>query len=132
MPLSVINKTLQAATQLAKNHLRLLLRRYFKSRFPQLNRNRLHERYCTDTYFSSVTTIGTKATCAQIFTGVNSLFTRVYGMTTESQGPAVLETFIAEVGAPYYMMNDHARMETSRAWREILRKYNIPTCTTEP
>ena len=53
-------------------------------------------------------------------------------MTSESQGPEMLEAFIADVGAPFKILSDNARMETSRAWRTILRKYNIQACTTEP
>ena len=49
IPLNVFAKTFYATTQLAKNHLRLSLRRHFKARFPQLNKNRLHETYATDT-----------------------------------------------------------------------------------
>lgn len=53
-------------------------------------------------------------------------------MTSESQGPGTLETFVAEVGAPYRLLSDNARMEMSRAWNDILRKYNIQGLTTEP
>ena len=66
MPLNVIKKTLEHTTQLAKNYINLPLKRHFKSRFPELNRNRLQETYCTDTFFSSVTGIH-NITCAQLF-----------------------------------------------------------------
>ena len=122
MPMQVIKETLKRTTQLAKNHLRLPLRKHFKSRFPQLNRNRLHETYSTDTIFSSVSSVGDKFTCAQIFSGKKSLFSKVYGMTTESEGPEALESFIADVGAPFHILSDNAKMETSKAWKDILRK----------
>ena len=53
-------------------------------------------------------------------------------MKNEASGPAILETFIADIGAPYHLMNDNARMTTSAAWKTILRKYNIKSSTTEP
>ena len=131
LPLNVIKKTFLNTTNLAKKILRLPLRRHFKSRFPQLNRNRLQETYSTDTFFSSVDGIG-GVSCTQIFCGEKSLFTKAYAMTTESQGPTMLEQFIAEVGAPYRMHSDNSQMQTSDAWRSILRKYNIEFSTTEP
>ena len=53
-------------------------------------------------------------------------------MTTESEGPEALESFIADVGAPFHILSDNAKMETSKAWKDILRKYNISASTTEP
>ena len=53
-------------------------------------------------------------------------------MTTESEGPEALESFIADVGAPFHILSDNAKMETSKAWKDILRKYNIRANTTEP
>ena len=52
-PMKVVEKTIKATTQLAHNYLRLPMRRHFKSRFPQLNVNRLREKYATDTLFSN-------------------------------------------------------------------------------
>ena len=54
---NVTEHTLKATTQLSKNFLRLPLRRHFKSREPILNRNRLAEEYCTDTFFSETKSI---------------------------------------------------------------------------
>ena len=53
-------------------------------------------------------------------------------MAQESQGKDALESFIADVGAPYHIHSDNAQMERSKAWRDILRKYNISSSTTEP
>ena len=80
MPLSTLAKTLEVTTQLAKNTLRLPMRRHIKSRFPQLNRNRLREIYSTDTIFSSVPAINTGNTCMQIFSAKKSKFCAGYGM----------------------------------------------------
>ena len=132
IPYKVAEDTLKVTTQLAKNHVRLPLRHHFKSRFPQLNKNRLRETYSTDTIFSSVPAINTNETCMQIFCGKVSKFSRGYGMKSENQGVQALEDFVTEVGAPYRMLNDNAKMEISSAWKQVLRKYNIERCTTEP
>ena len=132
MPLSTLFKTLEVTTQLAKNTLQLPMRRHVKSRFPQLNRNRLREPYATDTIFSSVSAVDTGHTCMQVFTAKKSKYCVGYGMRTESGGVDALERFIADVGAPYHMMNDNVKMETSDAWKKILTKYNISRSTTEP
>ena len=107
------------------------LQKHFKARYPQLNHPRLGETFCTDTFFSSTKGIGGE-TCAQLFVGKSSLFTKVYGMSTESQGDKALKDFISEVGAPYHIHSDNAQMERSKAWKDILRKYNISSSTTEP
>ena len=60
------------------------------------------------------------------------MYTKVYPMTSESKSHTMLETFIANVGAPYAMKSDNAQMETSRAWKNILRKYNINIQNMEP
>ena len=46
-------------------------------------------------------------------------------MKSESHGPDILENFIANVGAPYHLVNDNKEMQTSAAWTKILNKYNI-------
>ena len=59
MPTEVMRRTLDVTTMMAKNYMQLPFRRHFKSRFPQVNRNRLRERYSTDTFFSSQPAFGT-------------------------------------------------------------------------
>ena len=53
-------------------------------------------------------------------------------MVIESSDCEALETFIAEVWAPIHIMSDNAKMETSKAWKSILRKYSISSSTTAP
>ena len=112
-----ITETFKHTTQLAQNMLSLPLKKHFKSRNPSLNRPRLREQYATDTFFSSVKGIGGEW-CAQVFVGCKSLYGAVYGMATESQGSEALETFIADIGAPYHIHSDNAQMERSKsmAW----------------
>ena len=38
-------------------------------------------------------------------------------MTTEPSGYQALEIFIAEVGAPFDIMSDNGKMETSKVWK---------------
>ena len=127
----IIAETFKNTTQLATNVLRLPLKKHFKSRYPALNWPRLREKYATDTFFSSVKGIGGQW-CAQVFVGCKSLYGVVYGMATESQGSEALETFIADIEAPYHLHSDNAQMERSNKWLEVLRKYNISSSTTEP
>ena len=75
----MIEKTLVATTQLAHNYLRLPMRRHFKARFPQLNANRLREKYATDTWFSTVPSLGGN-TAVQFFVGTELTFMKAYGM----------------------------------------------------
>ena len=133
IPMQVAEATMKVTTQLAKNQLRLPLRHHFKSRFPQLNRNRLvRETYSTDTIFSSVPALNTNETCMQIFCGKVSKFCRGYGLRSETHGVQALQDFLTEVGAPYRIINDNAKLEVSEAWKKILRTYNIDKGTTEP
>ena len=77
---------------MAKNYLQLPLKKHFKSRFPVLNRPRLGEIYCTDTFFFSSPSVG-GINCAQVFVGKSSNFGQIYGMKSESQGSETLEDF---------------------------------------
>ena len=131
VPTDTIRKTLEATTQLAKNVLRLPMRRHFKSREPGLNRARLAETYATDTFFAETKAIG-GATCAQIFVGTKSMFTKCYGMKKETEAPNTLEDFVRKVGAPFAVRNDNAKAQTSERWKNILRRYQINDELTEP
>ena len=128
---NVADRTLQATTQLSKNFLRLPLRRHFKSREPILNRNRLAEEYCTDTFFSETKSIEGKM-AAQIFVGRKSFYTKVYGMFAEREAPTALSDFIRDVGAPRGIHSDNAKVETSKKWKDILRQYQVGESYTEP
>ena len=107
------------------------MRRHFKSRFPQLNVNRLREKYATNTWFATVPSLG-GSEAVQFFVGTKLHFMRAYGMKEESEGVGALEDFIRETGAPYHIVNDNSKMQTSKAWIDILRRYNIADSTNEP
>ncbi len=127
----IIEKTLKATTQYAKNHLRLPMRQHFKTRFPALLCRRLRETFATDTFFSSESAHdGTWM--AQIFVGKTSLLTEIVGMQQESLFPEALKAFIVKWGAPDALLSDNAQVEISAAVQAILRAYNIRQETTEP
>ena len=130
-PMDVVKKTLENTTQLAENTVRLPMRMHYKSRFPALNVNRLRETYATDTFFSSEKALG-GYTCAQIYVGKKSTFTEIYGMKQENQMPDTLKDFIRQWGAPSGLFSDSAKVETSKAIKEILRMYAIKDMQSEP
>jgi hypothetical protein len=85
----------------------------------------------TDTWFSSEKDVS-GATCAQIFVGMESFYTWMDGMKTESEGPSKLKKFIRQIGAPFALRNDNSKMQTGVAFMDICNFYNIGTQTTEP
>ena len=130
-PLDVVKKTYLNTTQYATSHVRMPMRDHFKSRFPALNVRRIDEPVATDTFFSSVKALDGE-TCAQLYCGKYSFHTKVYGMKTESQMPDTLGDYIREIGAPYALISDNAKSETSEAVKAYLRKYCIKDMQTEP
>ena len=120
-PINRVKATFQNTTQMATQSTRLPMQQHFKSRYPQLNHPRLGEAFSTDTFFSSTKGIRGES-CAQLYVRKKSLYTKTYGMSSESQGQDTLESFIANVGAPYHIHSDNAQMERSKAWKEVLRK----------
>lgn len=73
------------------------MRMHFKSRFPALNVRRLRETFATDTFFSSDKALG-GYTCAQLYVGKTSTFTKIYGMKTPGQMSETLQDFIRQWG----------------------------------
>ncbi|MEM1007621.1 MAG: hypothetical protein AAGJ35_01330, partial [Myxococcota bacterium] len=60
------------------------------------------------------------ATCAQIFVGTTSSYTRCFGMKSEREVPTALEDFIRKVGAPHTIRSDNAKAQTGERWKAIL------------
>ena len=119
-----IRRTLDHTTLLAKNHMRIPMRRHFRSREPVLNRNRLGEEYATDTFFAESAALD-GSTCAQLFTGCKSFFTKAMGMKTESEAPTALEDFCCNVGVPTSIRLDNSKAQTSKRWKDICRRFCI-------
>ena len=126
-----LRRTLDHTTLLAKNHMRIPMRRHFRSREPVLNRHRLGEVYATDTFFAESSAVdGT--TCAQLFTGCKSFFTKALGMKSENEAPTALEDFCRNVGVPTGIRSDNSKAQTSKRWKDICRRFCIGQTTTEP
>ena len=124
-------KTIESTTQLGKHIVRYPQRAHLRSRYPQLNVTRLHERFSTDTMFSKIQALGGE-TCAQCYLGLTSKVLEAYGMALESEGPGSLLRFIRERGAMAGLKNDNSKMQTSKKWNSILDQYSIAAETTEP
>ena len=91
-------------------YIRLPWTRHFKSRLSQLKRKGLHEQYSDDIMFSSKPILSDNCTCNQIFNGHQSHFRKVIRMIKESNSCEILETFIAEVGAPFQIINENEKL----------------------
>jgi hypothetical protein len=76
-------KTLEQTTQYARMPNGTILKKHYKSPFPNLNVQRRDERLTRDTIYSNAPDIDRDETCAQIFVDMETLVTDVYGMKTE-------------------------------------------------
>ena len=123
--MNVIKQTFAATTQLAKHMAATGTHKtHFKARFPQLNRRCLHETYTTDTLFATEKALQGE-TCCQIFVGTTLQFTYVYGMKSESKGATKLKQFVKEVGTPFAITSDNAKIQIGTAFYDICSMYNI-------
>ena len=84
-----------------------------------------------DTFFSSVKAIG-GATCAQIYVGAQSGYTRLYGMTSENEFKYSYQDFIRDTGAPSQLKSNNALNELSKDIVTLCRMYKIDQATSEP
>jgi hypothetical protein len=107
-----ILRTLAVTTQFFRASSRPPMRKYFKTRFPAANVNRLDETVATDTYFADTPTHDDGimghggATMVQLCVGKTSHFTSVFPMPLESQMAETLEDYIRQVGAPNVLFSD--------------------------
>mmetsp|Transcript_8011 Transcript_8011/g.16884 ORF Transcript_8011/g.16884 Transcript_8011/m.16884 type:complete len:100 (+) Transcript_8011:1389-1688(+) len=90
-PLDIIETTLAATTQYAKNLFRLPMRKHLKSRFPSHNVDKRQETVGTDTIFSDTPAIYNGADAAQVFVGKSTDVTDVYPMKTDKYFYKTLE-----------------------------------------
>ena len=68
----------------------------------------------------------------QLFSGVTSLLTAVFPMSSESQMPGTFEDFIRKYGAPTALFSDSEKVQIGNAVRNILRLYSIADFQCEP
>jgi hypothetical protein len=98
-PLEVIRRTLEQMTQLARLTMDGNLTKHRQALYPVLNRRRLQEAVATDTFFARHKDVS-GANCAQVFYGITSHFMKVFGMSTESEGPTAWRTSRERKGFP--------------------------------
>ena len=127
----IIQKTLQATTQLGKYSTRIPLRPHYKTRNPLLSKVKLYEPWSTDTWFFWITSYE-GYNCCQLFTGNNSFHIFNYGMKSEHDGPEALLEFFRRIGVPISIRRDNSKMQTSQAWNDIMRRYNCDDEFIEP
>jgi hypothetical protein len=131
-PIEVIRETLARTTQLARLQQSGNLRRHIQSRFPGLNKKRIHETIATDTAFSSKRDVS-GALCAQVFFGINSHMMDIYPLRTESDGPNAFEDFVRQQGIPTAFRSDNSKMQTlGLKLKNKLRDMLVGLETTEP
>ena len=111
-PLNVIKDTVMATTRYAKHSVRLPMRRHYKSRFPALVVNRLDELYATDSLYASCKAHD-GSTCAQLYKGKSSAFTKCMGMKTDGEFHRTLMDFIRKYGAMRGLFSDNAKASWS-------------------
>ena len=71
-------------------------------------------------------------TMVQLYTGVQTQFTKAYPMGSVSEMPGTLEDFIREVGAPNSLFSDNCKVQCGSKVRNILRMYAISNFQCEP
>ena len=78
-PVDIIKKTLANTTQLARVIMKHPQQKHIKSRFPVLNKKRLHEPVSTDRFFANTADVTNGFTCANVFYGMDTTCINVYG-----------------------------------------------------
>ena len=132
LPLDVVRKTLAATTQFALSLLmetREIMRDHLQTRIPQLQFRRVNDRLCSDTFFSSITSIrGYKFWNLHSYTASN--LDVVVLQQRQSQGLASLKQCFLTARVPHTVHCDNASEFTSKKWKSHLSSlkctYNEP------
>ena len=96
-----------------------------------MSRLLLNKEFAMDTFFGSTQALH-GYTCAQLFIGKTSRYMKVYPLCQESHGVEALKDFICDVGIPWCLRSDNAKMETQGKWAKVCCQYKIKQCNTEP
>jgi hypothetical protein len=132
LPIDLVKKTFGVTTQYARMPMSTVLMKRFKSPNPALNVHCCNEAVATDTVYSNVPAIDGGEIAAQIFIGIESLVTNVYGMKSDKKFVNTFEDIIRRCGAPTKLISDHAQVETSNKVKDILRSLCISDWQSEP
>ena len=123
--LTIIEKTFNNTTQMARMPNEETLRRHFRSPNPATNVPRRNECVATDTIFSDAPAIDSGATCSQTYIGLHTRVRDNYGMKREAMFVNTLKDNTRNRGAPTALLSDNAQSETSQRVLDILRAYMI-------
>lgn len=93
--------------------------------------HRINDIAFSDTFFSSKTSIHGYM-MFQLFGLHDSEVDYVYLMRRKSQVSNAFADFVRNVGAPNYMINDHAEEVTGEDWLDVARRSMIETFISEP
>ena len=132
LPVDLVKKTFNVTTQYARMPMSTVLKKRFKSPNPALNVHRRNEAIATDTVYSDVPAIDGGEIAAQIFVGMDSLVTDVFGMKSDKQFVNTFEDIIRRRGAPTKLISDRAQVEISNKVKDILRSLCISDWQSEP
>ena len=133
-PSAVVKKTLENTTQLIKSveaETRELMRDHRLTRLYPLRPHRINDICYTDTFFSTMTSVR-GYTMFQLFCLKGSKVDHLYLMKKKSQASDAFDDYVRQVGAPNYMINDHASELIGDDWLRVARKAMIDTFITEP
>ena len=115
--MEVANHTLDSTTQLAERCEEMPLHRRYKTKFKQLRYWRLCNNLYRDTFSASIrSTRGSTKT--QGFVNGDSLYVYHFPMTTESEAPLGLVSYINEVVIKSKIHTDNAKIETLSDWKK--------------
>jgi hypothetical protein len=105
----IIKKTFEHTTKYARLPAGTLLKKAFKSPSPALKVFCLQEDVACDIIYSDVPAIYDGSTAADIFVGVNTQVTDVYGIKADKQYVNMLEDNTIQHGAPLKLISDHGQ-----------------------
>ena len=129
--LEVANHAIDSTTQLAERCVEMPLHRRYKTKSKELGYRRLCNTLYSDTFNASIRSPRGN-TKTQGFVNGDSLYFYHFPMTTESEAPLGLMSYIHEVGIPSKIHTDNAKIETLCDWKKTTQEFHIKTSTTEP
>ena len=96
LPVKVIKKTFESTTQYARIPVSMVLHKHYKAPFPTLNMLQKDEAIAIDIVYHNTPPIDNRGTSAQIFVGIKTFLTNVYGMKSDKQFIATLSNNIRQ------------------------------------
>ena len=130
----MVKHTLANTSQLIQTveaETRELMQDHQMTRLLPLRPHRINDVCFSDTFFSSMTSVRNYS-MFQLFALKDCKVDYLYLMKQKSQAHIAFEDFVREVGAPNYMINDHAEELTGENWLKVARRSIIDTHVTEP